>query len=541
MLIVPPTRGEHTKKYLINNINILPLPRENDSISYEDTTFFHFPKEKEIFTFLNADYTNVKPKYIASKLLLKQGDSYSFTKTQRSFENMSDLRYFRNINFLFEDAVQDSNLLNLNIQLTKAPAMNWGMDFEYINTSGLQGLALTASFTHRNIFKGGEILKISLHGGIELQILFNKKDTANSQINVVNNWDVGASVSLEFPRFLMPISHQVEKKYIHPKTIISSNFSYQHKTSLYDRIIINASIGYYWKLGKFTHQFFPMDLSIVKIYPTEAFQDILDRYSQSNSSRRLMYQYQDHFISATRYNLIYENHYSENVKNYDYARLSAEIAGNILCAGFAAAKAPKNDVGQYNIFGMPFSQYLRLEAEYRHYWTFSPYHLIAVRALAGFGYAYVNSKTLPYEKSFFSSGTNLIRAWLLYRLGPGSYYDSRPLIEQYGDIVSVNNIEYRFPIYKIVKGAAFVDFGNIWLRRKTDEFPKGEFTKNFYKDIAVGAGIGLRLDFDYFVIRFDAAVPLRDPSGKYGGTSAWMADKLRFQNIILKFGVGYPF
>ncbi|MDR2511787.1 MAG: outer membrane protein assembly factor, partial [Bacteroidales bacterium] len=367
-------------------------------------------------------------------------------------------------------------------------------------------------------------------------------NTANSKINVVNNWDFGAGVSLEFPRFLMPISHQVEAKYIRPKTIINSNFIYQHKTSYYDRIIINASIGYYWTMGKIMHQFFPVDLSIVKIYPTEYFKGILDTFSLSNNSRRLTYQYQDHFISATRYNLIYENCYSEKIKNYDYARLSAEIAGNILCAGFGAVKAPKNDIGQYNIWGMPFSQYLRLEVEYRHYWTFSPYHLIAVRVLAGFGYAYINSKTLPYEKGFFAGGTNLIRAWPLYRLGPGSYYDPvRPLIEQYGDILSVNNIEYRFPIYKIVNGAAFVDFGNIWLRRKTDEFPKGEFTKNFYKDIAVGAGIGLRLDFNYFVIRLDAAIPLRDPSGKYNSNSAWVVDKLKFKNIILNFGIGYPF
>ncbi|MDR2511012.1 MAG: hypothetical protein LBC89_00805, partial [Bacteroidales bacterium] len=192
MLIVPPARGEHTKKYFINNISILPLPRGNDSISYEDTTLFHFPKEKEIFTFLNADYTNIKPKYIASKLLLKQGDSYSFAKTQRSFENMSDLRYFRNINFQFEEDVPDSNLLNLNIQLTKATAMTWGMDFEYTNTSGLQGLALTTSFIHRNIFKGGETMKINLRGGVELQILFDNQNTSNSIINGVNTWDFGA-------------------------------------------------------------------------------------------------------------------------------------------------------------------------------------------------------------------------------------------------------------------------------------------------------------------------------------------------------------
>jgi outer membrane protein assembly factor BamA len=484
---------------------------------------------------------DVRPAVVDAKILLQSGDEYSFYKAQRSFENVNSFTYFRNVDFQFMRHESDSakNLLDMNVNLTKAPAMRWGVDFEYTNTTGLQGLALSTSFVHRNIFKGCEILTINVRGGIELQFYLGKKAEKPANFNIINNWDVSTNVSIEFPRFLLPLKRDIEVRLIRPKTIIHSGFSYQHKTSYYDRTIINASIGYLWTAGRLTHQLFPVDLSIVKIFPTDNFKNILDTFSIAN--QRLVYQYQDHYISSTRYNLIYEYNYTSKVKHYDYAKLSVEIAGNTLDGGFALFKAKKNADGQYNIWGMPFSQYLRLEAEYRHYWTFAPYHLIAARTLVGFGYAYANSKSIPYEKGFFAGGTNYIRAWHLYRLGPGSYYDpNRPSIEQYGDIAFINNVEYRFPIYKILKGAAFVDFGNIWLAKENPEFPKGEFHfKSFYKDLAVGAGLGLRLEFDYFVIRLDAAVPLRDPSNRLGST--WIVDKLKFNNIILNFGVGYPF
>jgi outer membrane protein assembly factor BamA len=266
---------------------------------------------------------------------------------------------------------------------------------------------------------------------------------------------------------------------------------------------------------------------------------VLDTFSVSN--KRFAYQYKDHFIFASRYSFVHDKKYTRHIKNYDYFRVSAESSGNLLNIIYSIAGIDKKENNTYEIWGMPFAQYIRLETEYKHYWIFSKDRSFVVRSMLGVGLPYGNSKSLPFEKGFFAGGTNYIRAWSLYRLGPGSYYDpSRPSIEQFGDINLINNIEYRFPIYNSFKGALFVDFGNTWLKNNDPEFPEGNFRFNkFYDDIAVGAGFGVRWDIDYFVIRVDFALPLRSPIEQDG--TKWIFDQLKINKFVINLGIGYPF
>ena len=179
--------------------------------------------------------------------------------------------------------------------------------------------------------------------------------------------------------------------------------------------------------------------------------------------------------------------------------------------------------------------------DYRHYFVFDKLNMIAVHATGGYGYAWGNSTVMPFEKSFYAGGANSIRGWKIYTLGPGSSIDTSKIkLDKTGDIDLEGSAEYRFPIYKVLKGALFVDAGNIWLNKKNVAMPGGEFALNrFYKEIAVAAGFGFRFDFSFFVIRIDAAIKVRDPSQEE--TQRWVPFFTGVKHTTFSLGIGYPF
>ena len=223
------------------------------------------------------------------------------------------------------------------------------------------------------------------------------------------------------------------------------------------------------------------------------------------------------------------------------------MAGNLL---YAANKAftPKKEE-PYKILKVPYSQYARIEGDFRYYFTLKKGQALVTRAFAGFGIPFGNADVLPYVKQFFGGGNQSLRAWGYKAIGPGGF-DTRNadfILDQTGNIKLEGNVEYRFDIYKFLKGAAFIDMGNIWNLQSDTSQPLGNFDpKRFWGEIAVGAGLGLRLDFSYFIIRVDAAVPIHDPS--YPKGERWTFDKINFssremrkQFLGINIGIGYPF
>ena len=184
---------------------------------------------------------------------------------------------------------------------------------------------------------------------------------------------------------------------------------------------------------------------------------------------------------------------------------------------------------------------MRSDLEYRHYFILNTFSTLVMRFAAGGGYAYGNSRELPFEKSFYSGGANSVRAWSIYNLGPGSSVPSaNAQIDKTGDINGEGNVELRFPIYSYLKGALFLDAGNIWLNKKNDQMPGAEFKGNrFYKEFAVGTGFGARFDFSFFILRLDMAVPMRDPSKRTG--ERWVFSKLKKEHIQFNLGMGDHF
>jgi outer membrane protein assembly factor BamA len=281
-------------------------------------------------------------------------------------------------------------------------------------------------------------------------------------------------------------------------------------------------------------------LGINYVRPTNinpAYQAVLD--TNINLRRSIERQ----FIIGPMYNFNYntQNRPNHRINNY-YFNGNVDLSGNTL--GLLTG-ANINKGKQVNIFNVPFAQYIRLEADFRHYLKFSQYSMLASRITGGAGFSYGNSSTMPFIKEFFAGGTNDIRAFRSRALGPGSYYGGNPnttplLPDQPGDIKLEMNVEYRTKLFSLVRWAIFTDMGNIWTLRTDTSRPGAVFTNHFLKDFAVGIGTGLRFDLTILVLRVDMAEPIRFPWLPEGSKWQWRK-ATDISNMVLNLAIGYPF
>ncbi len=546
------------KKYYIDQVCIMPLSRAQaqipiDSISFDTVAYEEITRREKkkglsgsVYHILNPQgKTIVKYKPVVQKTLLKPGDLYSLADVTNTYDNLGDLRAFQYTNISLSEKPYDTslsyaqnNLLDCQIRMIQGSRFSFSTEAQLTTSSGIQGIAANFGFQNRNTFGGGEILNIRLGGAYEFQFTVDN----NRNRTFLNTFEASADVSLEFPRFLLPGRIDRSSKHARPSTIISAGYSYQHKKD-YSRSIFNANFSYQWKKGHWEQSLSPLEISTIQMIRTsESFQGILDEY-RASQNYRLYYQYTDHFIMTPRYQFTYTDQKSGVVKDFNHLKFEVEAAGNLLYGIAMGIHGERPQAAGYELFGLPFSQYIRAEADYSHHFVFGLKTDLVVRAGLGIGYSYGNSQSLPYEKGFFIGGNSTIRAWPLYQLGPGSYLhpENVPDFERLGDIFMVFNIEQRFPIWGGLMGAIFLDAGNIWLVRANEAYPNGEFHWNkFYKDFALGTGFGLRYDFKFFIIRMDIGIPLRDPSLQ-GNGDTWIIKHLKPGDMLFNFGIGYPF
>jgi len=254
------------------------------------------------------------------------------------------------------------------------------------------------------------------------------------------------------------------------------------------------------------------------------------------------------FIIGPNYTFTFTNTMEQQRKNTMYLRAGVDLSGNIIGL-IKGANYKKGDV--YNFLNAPIAQYIRTEADFRNYTKIGLKSEIAARAMVGFGYAYGNSRAMPYIKQFYVGGPNSLRAFRARTLGPGSYEPEQIgagnfVPDMTGDIKIELNAEYRRNLVSIVNAAAFIDAGNIWLLNEDENKPGGKFSSNFLKEMAVGAGVGLRFDLSFLVLRTDLAIPLRIPYLPEG--ERWVIDKIDFgskewrkDNLVFNLAIGYPF
>lgn len=493
------------------------------------------------YFFLNNARPWLKPKPVAQAIFITPDSYYNLRDVNSTYSQLSGLQVFKYVNISFTESrkrkpVTDvyTDYVDCKIQLSRAAPHSFTITTDGTNSSGALGVQGNLSYQNRNIFKGAQLLKLNLTGAAQAQAVFSGDD--NSAL--FNTLEFGLNASLTFPQFLIPIRQEKLPKHFKPKTSVSAGYNFQLQPD-YNRHIANLAFGYTWiQSEKIKHILNPAEITLVKIYPDSLFV----AYINSQQDKRLKNQYTDHLVAGLRYSFTFSNQNVATLRNFVYLRANFETGGNLLYLIDKAVGAPVNNDGYYTLFDIQYSQYVRPDADFRLYNLISRKTSLVWRLYAGIGIPYGNSTDLPFEKAFFAGGANGMRGWKMGYLGPGSYHNDTLSgnFNQLGDIQLETNLEYRFPIYKMLKGSVFVDAGNIWLLKESADLPGGKFYLNeFWKQIAIDFGLGIRLDFDFFIFRFDPAVPIRVPW--YPENECWNFNKIKFRDIVWNFGIGYPF
>lgn len=534
------------QRYTINDINIYTdfSSLDVDTSRYKTYLYLAGKRKKTSapvpYMFLYKDTLKIKPRTITQSIFFEKGDYFKLKDVDLTYNSLMDLQVFKFANIKFNETPADSankaHTLDCKIQLTRTPIQSFSFETEATNSAGNLGVAGNFVYLNKNVFRGAEIFKFKIRGAMEIQKIFGQTsaETGIQQILPFNTVETGAEAGIDIPKFLLPVSQERFPKYFKPKTTISTGINYQKRPD-YTRYIINVSYGYEWKeSAKKKHILYLADVNSVKIFPTDTF---LVKIASINDPK-IRNSYKDHLTLALKYSFIYNAQQANKNKSFSYLRGDFETSGCML-RNINSMFHSQLVEGSYELFNIKYSQYIRANADIRHYFIFDKINTLVVHGVAGYGLAYKNSRVLPFEKSFYAGGANSLRGWRIYSLGPGSYHDTTGM-NSTGDIDLEGNIEYRFPIYGFLKGALFSDFGNIWLNRKNVSFPGGEFKfYRFYKEFAVDCGFGARFDFSFFVLRIDAALPARDPS--HPDNDRWVLKYSKLKDFRLNLGIGYPF
>ena len=515
------------KQYTIDNVIVQIESKEDfDTIKYQDVNFINSKNEK------------IKKKTIFRALEIKKGELYSKQKAINTRKNLSNLKVFKTINIDFEEI---ENKLNCIIYLQTQTKMYYSLEAEGTHSSGNLGASLNFKFGNKNTFKGAENFNFKFKGALE---------TINSLTedeSFFNTWEIGGETSLETPRLLIPnlIRKKIKNKTLYPRTRFSLSLTNQQRPDFKRLILKTTLFGYNFKSKKNNSHFLNLaEISYVKIL------DENDNFSTYiNASPFLKYQYTNHLISASSYTFIFNNQEINKLKNHFFLKFRLESSGfnlNNLAKIINFKTDYIDDYAFYTLLGNRFTQYLKGELDLRKYILLNKENVFAFRFYSGLAYAYGNSQQMPPQKQFFSGGTNGIRAWNPFSLGPGSYQSEEGENYFLGDVKLETNIEYRFPLFNVgsykMKGALFIDAGNIW-GIKEDDYENSVFSNEFINEIAIGTGFGIRYDVNFVIFRVDLGIPLKNPYLDENN-SRWIKDPLKNAingNVILNLGIGYPF
>jgi len=530
------------KQFFIKDyaINVFTPPKGISSINFQDfTDTLHLVG----YNYLFNKRIPLKVKTISKTIDLEPGNLYSKHREERTQNNLYSLRQFKfvNIQYSEEPSSEDSltGWLKGRIFLPMQVKQNYSFEIEGTNTASNLGIAGNLNYQHRNLFRGGEIFDITLKGATERQVTM-----VDDQLSEFDMNEYGTTVKLSIPGFWLPVNEKKFKLYSMPFTSFSASYNFQERPK-FTRTILNATLGYQWRSSAlYSHSFNLIDLNSVYIYRInqQFLDDIKSLYIKSS--------YTDHIISATSYSLVYNNQISKKRPDYEYFKMNIEVAGNLLWALSSLTGQKKyavvdsvNSSSYYTLFGTRFAQYVKGDFEYRYGYRFDKYNLIATRAFLGVALPYGNFNVTPFEKSYYTGGANGIRAWPVRTIGPGSYrYGVIEDQNQTGDIKLEANVEYRFKLFWVFEGALFVDAGNIWAISGKDNREDAVFKfDRFYDEFAIGTGLGLRLVTNYFIVRTDLGLKLRDPAQDTG--NRWIPGNRSFEksDLNLNIAIGYPF
>ncbi|MCF8338682.1 MAG: outer membrane protein assembly factor [Bacteroidales bacterium] len=532
------------KRYKIKEVIIKPDKKVLQTSGSSDTLEIQYRKSLSDtvttpYTFIYDEPMRVKPKTYMRRVKLSPGSWYDFKEVQSTYDNLAGLGITRFVNIDFSEkktlkTADTIGLLDCNIDINRKPVHSMSVETEGTNTAGRPGLASRLVYTNKNLFKGGEVFDISLTGAVEAQ----GGNEADNKFLIFNTIETGIDASLTIPHFLLPVSPEFFARDYHPYTNFNTGYNYQ-KRSDYVRYITNFSFGYRWRQSETKrHMLTPLNINAVKIFTEPSFEERLQELD-----KKYREQYTNHLLASLKYSFIYNTQNVRNGNDFFYLRSNFESSG-VMMDFLSQTLGYGKQIGDYNtLFNIRYAQFLRTDFDFRYYHYLDKEQSLIFRSLFGIGLPYGNSDALPFEKGFYAGGANGMRGWQIRTLGPGAYDETAEEdgYDKIGDIQLEFNTEYRFPIYRFFEGALFVDAGNIWLLNESKDYPKGHFEfGDFLNQFAVDAGFGLRLDFQFFTLRVDAAIPFRQPSEPAGDRWKGLSE-LQSGDIFWNFGIGYPF
>ncbi|WP_289737009.1 BamA/TamA family outer membrane protein [Paramuribaculum intestinale] len=486
----------------------------------------------------------IRPSTLEEKCFIEPGQLYSSRDVDMTYQSLAQLGILRSINIEMQPVsapVDGRQWIDAYVYLTRNKKQGATLELEGTNSEGDLGFGIGATYQHRDVGRASNLFTA--------QFRMNYESLSGNLSGLINNryTEYAGEAGLTFPRFLFPFLSGEYKRRIKATTELAVSMNYQERPE-YTRIIAGAAWKYKWsaRAGRERRTFDLVDVNYV--YLPESTIDFINQIAPSNPLLR--YSYEDHFIMRSGYTFYRTNRRiasatsrRQPVQPTVYSlRASGEVAGNLLYALSSLTHEKKHN-GVYRLFGIQYSQYAKAEVDYSIARNFAYRHSVAFHVGAGIGVPYGNSRVLPFEKRFYAGGANGVRGWGVRTLGPGSY-DSRnsvtDFINQCGDISLLLNVEYRMKLFWVFEGALFADAGNIWTIHNYENQRGGMFHfSTFWKQIAASYGVGLRMDFSYFLLRFDLGMKAHDPAAD---REHWPIIHPRWgRDATFHFSVGYPF
>ena len=484
-----------------------------------------------LFQSNDSDRIHLRKQVLLNATAIKAGRPYDASALQRTYNNFARLQAVKYTNIKFAE-VPDTNLLDCHIQISTNKPSTISFQPEGTNTAGDLGAAASITYTNRNLFHGSEQLSIEFRGAYEaITGLEGYQDQNYTEFSV--------ETKLVFPRFLAPF---LSKSFRRRQTASSEwavSWNFQNRPEFHRRVFSSAW-RYRWSEPKhhLNYRFDLLDLNYVYMpWISSTFKrDYLDNAENRNAILR--YNYEDIFIMKAGFTVSYTD-------GVDAVRANFESAGNLLNGVSKGFGFKTNSQGQHTLFNIAYAQYVKLDFDYTHLFQFDKRNALALHAGLGVAYPYGNSTVLPFEKRYFSGGANSVRGWSVRELGPGKFKgtDGRiDFINQTGDVKLDLNAEYRSSLFWKLQGALFIDAGNIWTLRNYAEQPGGQFKfTEFYKQIAASYGMGLRLNFDYFILRFDMGMKAINPAYESEKEHWSIFHPKLSRDFDFHFAVGLPF
>lgn len=530
------------RRYLVRNITYItsydnstgsPL-REyvaEDTVRYKDITILYGKKRY------------LRPSVLYENCFMKSGEPFRQRDVENTYEALGRLQIikFTQIRLTPAGSIGDTGLVDAYILLSPARSQSITLELEGTNSEGDLGVAASVNYTHRNAGKGSETFNAKLRGSYQ---------AINGQLDeFIHNrfMEYGLETSLTFPKFKAPFLREQFKRRIKASTELHLSMTYQERPE-FTRIISTAGWSYRWtrRNNRYRYTLTPIDINYV--YLPSSTGSFLDKIAPDNPLLR--YSYEDHFIMRLGFNFYYTNKQRQQqytprrIKDIYTLRVQTETAGNLLF-GISRAVNPEKHFHQhpYKVFGIRYSQYFRVDGDFTYLHSFNRRNAIACYAGLGVGVPYGNSYVLPFEKRFYGGGANGVRGWDVRTLGPGRYPGANSISDfmiQCGDIRMNLSVEYRVKLFWVLEGGLFIDMGNIWTIRDYKDQPYGAFRfDSFYKEFAAAYGLGIRMDFNYFLIRFDLGMKAHNPAM---GEEPWPLLHPRWhRDHSFHFSIGYPF